>query len=161
VGFYWSTNASFSGSSAFYEAPVAGCAGGGTVSLNQNIQISTGNPPGTYYLGYKIDDQNEVAECDKGNNGIFYWMVTVQTTATNPVPVFTSTVLNNQTQLVVRGSGARSKGMYYVLSSTNAALPVASWPRIATNSADANGDFIFTNVLNSNTYSRFFDLLVP
>jgi hypothetical protein len=64
VGFYWSTSPTFSSVSPFYEAPVAGCAGGGTASLNQNILINAGNPPGTYYLGYKIDDENEVAECN-------------------------------------------------------------------------------------------------
>jgi hypothetical protein len=77
VGFYWSTSATFIGVSPFYEAPISGCAANGSVSLNQNILISAGNSPGTYYLGYKINDENEVTECDTGNNGIYYWTVTV------------------------------------------------------------------------------------
>jgi hypothetical protein len=77
VGFYWSTGPSFSGVSPFYEAPVSGCAASGTVSLDQNVLISAVTTPGTYYLGYRIDDQNEVAECNENNNGIFHWTVTV------------------------------------------------------------------------------------
>src|SRR5205823_3918743 len=63
--------------SPFHEASVAGCSANSTVALDQNITISPGNAPGTYYLGYKIDDQAEVAECNENNNGIFYWTVTV------------------------------------------------------------------------------------
>lgn len=77
VGFYWSTSSSFSGASPFYEAPVSGCAANGTVSLTNSITIGAGNVPGTYYLGYKINDENEVTECNGGNNGIYYWTVTV------------------------------------------------------------------------------------
>jgi hypothetical protein len=77
IGFYWSTSSSFSGASPFYEALVSGCAANGTVSLTNNITIGAGNVPGTYYLGYKINDENEVTECNEGNNGIYYWTVTV------------------------------------------------------------------------------------
>ena len=82
VGFYWSTSPSFSGVSPFYEAPLSGCAANGTVSLTNNITIGSGVVPGTYYLGYNINNENEVVECNTDNNGIFYWTVTV--TDTNP-----------------------------------------------------------------------------
>jgi subtilase family serine protease len=77
VGFYWSTDSSFSGSSAFYEAPVSGCPNGGSVSITQNVSIPQTTSPGTYYLGYNIDDSNEVVECNENDKGIFYWTVTV------------------------------------------------------------------------------------
>ena len=77
VGFYWSGSSSFSGETAFYEAPVSGCSANGTVSVNQTITINAPTVPGTYYLGYKIDDQNEVAESNENNNGVCYWTVTV------------------------------------------------------------------------------------
>lgn len=77
VGFYWSTNSSFGGAAAFYEAPISGCATPETTSISQNITISTNIAPGTYFLGYKIDDQNEVIESNESNNGIFWWTVTV------------------------------------------------------------------------------------
>jgi len=60
VGFYWSTSPTFSGVSPFFEASLSGCSANSTVSLNQGITISAGTTPGTYYLGYKIDDEGEV-----------------------------------------------------------------------------------------------------
>jgi hypothetical protein len=78
IGFYWSTSSSFSGVSPFLETAVSGCSANGTVSISQNITINSTTTPGTYYLGYKIDDQNEVAECNENNNGIFHWTVNVQ-----------------------------------------------------------------------------------
>jgi hypothetical protein len=81
VGFYGlSANSSFSGASPFHETPVSGCPAGGTVSVNQPIRIDPTTPQGTYYLGYKINDLNEVAECDESNNGIYYWTLTVPCT---------------------------------------------------------------------------------
>jgi len=77
VGFYFSSSSSFIGATPFFEAAVSGCATNGIASLNQNITISAGTAPGTYYLGYKIDDENEVTECNEGDNGIFYWTITV------------------------------------------------------------------------------------
>jgi hypothetical protein len=41
--------------------------------------------PGIHYLGYNIDDSNEVAECDKDNNGIYYWSVNVLPPCTFPL----------------------------------------------------------------------------
>lgn len=92
VGFYWSTSSSFSGATPFYEAPISGCAGNGTVSLTNNTTIGAGNVPGTYYLGYKINDENEVAECNVGNNGIYYWTVTVIPDTNRPTVNITSPI---------------------------------------------------------------------
>ena len=80
VGFYWSANRSFSGVSPFYETPVNGCSTGGTVSISQDITIDPTTAQGTYYLGYKINDSNDVAECDQDNNGIYYWTLTIPCT---------------------------------------------------------------------------------
>jgi hypothetical protein len=77
VGFYFSASSSFAGATPFYEAAVSGCAANGATLLNQNITISSGTVPGIYYLGYKINDENEVNECNSGDNGIFYWTITV------------------------------------------------------------------------------------
>lgn len=42
------------------------------------------------------------------------------------------------------GSGGLAGTTYYVLASTNAALPLASWARVATNVFDGSGNFTFT-----------------
>ncbi len=77
VGFYWSSSSSFNGVSPFFEDVVSGCNANGVVSLDQGLIINTNTSPGTWYFGYKINNQNEVAECDPNNNGINYWTLTV------------------------------------------------------------------------------------
>ena len=81
IGLYWSTNATFSGATAFYQIPVSGCSANGTIPTSQNININPKNTPGTYYFGYKIDDLDEVVECLKSNNGIFYWKLNLQSSS--------------------------------------------------------------------------------
>lgn len=90
VGFYWSTDPTFTGVSPFYETFVSGCGANGSVTITQNITIVPQNTLGTHYLGYKINDENEVTECNTGNNGIFYWTVNVQPPDTIPPTVIIS-----------------------------------------------------------------------
>ena len=63
--------------------------------------------------------------------------------------------------VVMSGSGGAPNGIYYVLSSTNIALPLNLWTRLATNQFDASGIFNFTNVLNPDTPENFYQLQLP
>jgi hypothetical protein len=72
-----------------------------------------------------------------------------------------NTVSTIGTNLVLRGSGGLPNGNYYVLASTNLALPVASWPRIATNSYDASGNFSCTNGMSAGVPQKFYLLQLP
>ncbi|HUB86520.1 MAG TPA: hypothetical protein VMB22_01415, partial [Verrucomicrobiae bacterium] len=47
--------------------------------------------------------------------------------------------------LVMSGGGGKPLGAYYVLGTTNLALPVAQWTMLSTNAFDANGNFNLTN----------------
>jgi uncharacterized repeat protein (TIGR03803 family) len=91
VGFYGlsTTSAGLNTLTPFYEEPVSGCPSNSTVSFKLNIIIPT-TTPGTYYLGYKINDEHEVAECNENNNGILYWTLNVlpspPSKATSPDP---------------------------------------------------------------------------
>jgi autotransporter-associated beta strand protein len=60
--------------------------------------------------------------------------------------------------LVVSGGNAVPGWPYYVLISTNAALPRANWMRIATNTFDRSGNFTFTNGTGSGASQQFFTL---
>jgi len=78
VGFYGlSASTNFTGLLPFKELAVNGCAARSTVSATLNIPIDPATTPGIYYLGYKIDDENEVPECNDENNGLNCWTVTV------------------------------------------------------------------------------------
>ena len=59
-------------------------------------------------------------------------------------PSFGSTAMSG-TNLVLRGGNGVPLGNYVVLATTNLALPLANWTRLATNQFDAGGNFSFTN----------------
>jgi autotransporter-associated beta strand protein len=61
--------------------------------------------------------------------------------------------------LVMSGSNGPPSGTYYVLATTNVALPLSSWTRVATNTFDSNGAFVFTNA--ASTPKQFFRLTLP
>jgi len=65
------------------------------------------------------------------------------------------------TNLVMSGSNGVPSQTYRVLASTNIALPVANWTPIATNSFDANGNFVFTNSVKASIPKQFYRLSLP
>ena len=99
VGVYWTTNINFTGATLLGEVPVAGCPANGITTLNPNVTISTNTIPGKYYLGFKIDDENEIAECNEGNNGIYYWTINVAAT-TSTAPTLKINTANNSAVLI-------------------------------------------------------------
>jgi fibronectin-binding autotransporter adhesin len=62
----------------------------------------------------------------------------------SPSPSITG-VVKSGNNLVVSGSGGAPNASYSVLTSTNAALPLAQWSPVATNQFDASGNFSFTS----------------
>jgi len=70
-------------------------------------------------------------------------------------PVFESVALDSN-HLIFTGAGGASGGNYFVLASTNLTLPLDQWPRIATNSFDLGGGFIFTNQMGSAIPQQFY-----
>jgi hypothetical protein len=64
-----------------------------------------------------------------------------------PAPVFGGIQIVNGTNVVVSGSGGTTNFSYYVLATTNLALPLANWTLLATNQFFPDGSFAFTNAL--------------
>jgi hypothetical protein len=65
------------------------------------------------------------------------------------------------TNLVFTGTGGPTNENYFVLASTNVALPVANWMRLATNRFNATGAFAFTNAVNPALPQNFYLLQLP
>ena len=61
--------------------------------------------------------------------------------------------------VIISGTDGTNNGPYYVLSSTNVALPLSNWTRLQTNAFDASGNFSFTNAIT--TPQRFYLLQEP
>jgi hypothetical protein len=81
-------------------------------------------------------------------------------TISPPHPVITSTVLQGG-NVVLSGGGGVSNATYYVLSSTNLALPPEQWTPIATDVFDSSGNFIFTNTPDPGLPQLFYLLQTP
>jgi len=77
-----------------------------------------------------------------------------------PRPVFED-VLRMGTNVVMRGTNGTPGATFYVLSSTNVALPLAQWSRVSTNMFDGGGNYAITNVVNTSIPQRFFALDAP
>jgi hypothetical protein len=79
-----------------------------------------------------------------------------------PPPSFRSIqITNGGGSFVMSGTGGVTNGTYYVLASTNLALPLNQWTSIATNPFDGIGNFIFTDTTAANSLSGFYRLQLP
>jgi len=64
-------------------------------------------------------------------------------------------------QIILSATGGPPKWNCYLLASTNIALPLYAWTRVATSSFDPGGKVSFTNSINSSLPRQFFRLLTP
>jgi hypothetical protein len=70
-------------------------------------------------------------------------------------PSFTSAKTSG-TNFIVSGTGGVANWPYFMLCTTNVALPLNQWQPIATNSFDADGNFNFTNSTGANGSPGFY-----
>jgi hypothetical protein len=63
--------------------------------------------------------------------------------------------------LVINGSGGTPGGSYYVMTSSNVAVPANQWTCVATNQFDAARQFSFTNTPDTNLPQCFYLLQLP
>jgi len=59
------------------------------------------------------------------------------------------------------GTGGVASANFYLLGTTNLAMPVFNWTRLLTNQFDAIGNFNFTNPINTNSPQSFYLLQLP
>jgi autotransporter-associated beta strand protein len=64
-------------------------------------------------------------------------------------------------QVILSGTGGSAGADYFVRSTTNLASPLASWPRLATNQFDANGNFAWSNSPLPGAARQFYRFEVP
>jgi hypothetical protein len=83
--------------------------------------------------------------------------ITVGTTLTPDI----NSVLQSGGNLIFSGANGPANGIYYVLTSTNLALPLADWTRLSTNTFSASGGFSVTNPIAPGAPAGFFILEIP
>ncbi|HEY5911811.1 MAG TPA: autotransporter-associated beta strand repeat-containing protein [Verrucomicrobiae bacterium] len=77
-----------------------------------------------------------------------------------PAEIGIGSITSSGSDVIIRGDGGPAGGTYYVLSSTNLALP-AAWVPVATNLFDDSGAFAWTNAIETTSPQRFFRLQLP
>jgi autotransporter-associated beta strand protein len=135
---------------------------GGTL----NISAAAGFGPGTYTLftyGGSLSvgsltigtvPAGYTCKIDTSNQGVVNLIVSLPQFGFGGISA-------NAGGVVLSGSGGATNGTYYLLASTNIALPFANWTRVATNQFDASGNFFFTNSFGTNTPQNFYRLQLP
>jgi len=87
---------------------------------------------------------------------------TLDSAGTLSVILTTTPVINSVSisgnGLIFIGTGGVGNANYFVLASTNIALPLANWTCILTNQFDSAGNFDFTNAINPNWPQTFYSL---
>jgi hypothetical protein len=78
-----------------------------------------------------------------------------------PSPEFVAVTPAGVNGLIFNGGNGAPGWPYYVLASTNLALPASQWLSVATNSFDANGNFNFTSSVDPNAPQQFYLLETP
>jgi len=63
--------------------------------------------------------------------------------------------------LSLSGSGGVASANFYLLASTNLVTPLTNWTLLTTNQFDTNGNFNFTNTMNTNSPQSFYLLELP
>jgi autotransporter-associated beta strand protein len=69
-------------------------------------------------------------------------------------------ITRSGSNVILSGATSLAGVTYYLLSSTNAATPLASWTRVSTNTFDNTGHFSITNPIGATTRT-FYTLQVP
>ena len=77
-----------------------------------------------------------------------------------PAPGIAAVKANNGS-LIFNSTGGVADATYYVLTSTNPALPVAQWKLAVSNQFDTNGTFSYTNAISPGTPQSYYLLQVP
>jgi len=59
------------------------------------------------------------------------------------------------------GTGGVADASFYLLGTTNLAIPLTNWTRLLTNQFDSSGNFNFTNPMSANWPQNFYQLQIP
>jgi PKD repeat protein len=161
-----------------YDPPVAGFGGSPThVFVNQSVTFTNTSTGATNWL-WNFGDGNTLNTSSRGSVSHAYAAAgtyTVSQTATGPLG--TASVTNTayvvvsprptigsvqviSGSLVLSGADGISGQQYRILTSTNVALPLASWTPVLTNVFDPDGSYGYTNSSPSSS-AGFFILVSP
>jgi polygalacturonase len=129
----------------------------GFTATNYILFTCTGSLTNIPVLGVKPTINSYIYRLDTNTVGQVRLVVAVP-----PPPSFGDIqITNGGESFVLSGTGGVTNGAYYVLASTNLALPLDQWTPVATNPFDGNGNFSFTNTPDPYCPRMFYRLQLP
>ncbi len=141
---------------------VSGLPAGASASFNTNLVTGAGTATLTLQTSNSIATGIYALNVIGTIAGLSHTNV-VSLVVTNPIftpPVFGALKLNGN-RVSIGGTGGVSGRAYYVLVSTNAALPLNLWQPVVTNYFNSDGSFQFTNSLNASAQQEYYRLEIP
>ncbi len=115
----------------------------GTGMSTMTVVVSNSVAPGQYTLTINAQDGNLILSTN------------VNLTVTAPAAPIFGSIKYNGNALVMTGSNGSPGAPYYVLTTTNLALPITNWTVLSTNGFDSFGDFSFTNTASAGPQQYF------
>jgi fibronectin-binding autotransporter adhesin len=137
---------------------------GGTLSLSELSAPSAGNSFKLFNASSYLGSFASITPATPGA-GLVWDTSALNSSGTlkvksSQLPKFgTAGIVNGK--FVGSGSNGVASATYYVLATNNVAAPVATWPRIQTNSFDINGNFSFTNSLTPFQSQQYYIIEKP
>jgi lysophospholipase L1-like esterase len=90
------------------------------------------------------------------------WYAGIQAVHPSPPRVMFTSVRTPGSNMILTGTGGAANSGYHVLSTSNLALPMPSWPTNAqVGTFDGVGDFAYTNPISPGVPIQFFRLQIP
>jgi hypothetical protein len=137
---------------------------GGTLNITSSGGFGTANYPLFTYTG-SLSGATALGATPPGYS---YYLntntaeqVVLIAYAPAPTPPGFATISSLGGNVVLSGGAGSTNGPYYVLTSTNLALPRNQWTRAAVGQFDGNGHFVFTNAPGINSPQRYYMLQLP
>jgi hypothetical protein len=139
----------------------------GTAPLSYQWQLNGTNLVDESSINGATSNLLTIAIAETNNSGIYTVIVTNiagSVTSSNAVlsvllpPIFGNIIAASDGSFILNGNGGLSNDTYYVLTSSNLAVPLGLWTPIATNQFDSQGQFIFTNIPPTNAPQLFYIL---
>jgi autotransporter-associated beta strand protein len=138
--------------------------GGSLVVSNADAPLQAGDTFKLFNAGSYVGTFNSLT-LPVLTPGLYWDISALNTAGFVRVVVETSPTIGNVGvsggNLVLSGTGGVTNGNYCVLTSTNLAAPLTNWTRLLTNQFDGNGNFNFTNAMETNSPQSFFLLQLP
>jgi hypothetical protein len=138
---------------------VSGLPADASASFNPNSVTGACNATMTVTASNSVAPGSYILNIIGASAGLSHTSIVTLVVSSFPPPAI-ATIAIAGSNVTMTGAGGTPGKTYYLLTSTNIALPLPQWPRTATNTFDPTGAFQITNLINPNSAQQYYLLEV-